>query len=162
MRASRETIVLIAVAGAMTFVLARHAGTVAPSAAESRTAQAPSAAPAEPRKVWTGELAQVTPATVATPVEPMSSASLVVPKSALALPATPRKAATKVAVTPAPPVRVQVASNTLVVASRATEAPRDSSLLHALNPMNHLPDLSTIRRPFASAGETISGWMRHF
>ena len=162
MKANRETIVLVAAACAMTFVLAHHAGTQQAPVAEAQTAQVASAAPASPHQVWTGDLAQVAPATVATPVEPMSSASLVVPKSALALPGMPKKAATKVIVPPVPPARTQVASNTLPTTNRASDAPRDDGLLHTLNPMNHLPDLSTVRRPFAYAGETISGWMRQF
>ncbi len=154
MKANRETIVLIAVACAMTFALSRHAGT--PEVAAEKPAAA-----VVPDQVWTGRLAEVAPAASVPPREPMSSASLVVPKSALALPATPRKTPVKVAV-PVPPTRTQMAGNTQAASVEPDRSSHEDGLLHSINPMNHLPDMSSVGRPLAYAGETVAGWFRHF
>ena len=89
--------------------MSRHAATT-PTAVEKPVFAAPQ------EQVWTGQLAQVTPAASTAPVEPMSSALLGVPKSALALPATPRKPPVKTAVQ-VPLGRTQVAGNTQLAAS---------------------------------------------
>ena len=168
-RANRETLALVCGACALTFVIAYglHGRPV-----EAPATQVVAAPP--PQQDWTGHLADVPAnATVTTgPAEPLSSDSLTVPKAQLALPAMPSKPKVRPcdtgplpcpvakAVAPVPPAR-KVATATPTMASQA-KAEKEHGLLNTLNPLNHLPDMSTIKRPFAYAGDTVSGWFKRF
>lgn len=164
-KARRETIGLVAAASAMTFALAY--------AVHSKQAQVPSAPTARlQQQDWMGHLAEVAPRTETAPPEPMSSAALVVPKSQLALPSTPTRPPAKPrpcedrpcaakANAQATAARRQIAAAESASTGKS-ERDRESgkSLLGTLNPLNHLPDMSMIGRPFAYAGNTVSGWFR--
>ena len=178
-RASRDTLSLVAAAATLTFALAYVVHS-------KHDAQLPVAAPAalqqpgqplqtqlqqaqqKPQQDWAGHLAELVPPTDTMPSEPMSSASLVVPKSQLALPALPGKPAAKTtrpcldqpcaAKAPLPPLRRQPAD---VRKADAPPAPR-KNLLGMLNPLTHLPDVSVIGRPFVYAGGAVTGWFKRF
>ncbi|MCX8254425.1 MAG: hypothetical protein OTI36_10630, partial [Beijerinckiaceae bacterium] len=87
-RTSRETLGLVAAATAMTFAMsyAVHSKHDAQVAAQASSQVALVAEDATPQEDWAGHLAEVTPAAAPTPAEPMTSASLTVPKAQLALP----------------------------------------------------------------------------
>ena len=168
-RANRETLALVFGACTATFAIAyglhgKPAETQVPAAVAS----------ANPQQDWTGHLADVPPnATTTAPAsEPLSSDSLTVPKAQLALPGMPAKPkarpcdggptpcpAAKVAA-PVPPVRKQVAATTPSPAQARAE--KEHGLMATLNPLNHLPDMATVKRPFAYAGDTVSGWFKRF
>ena len=86
-RTSRETLGLVAAATAMTFAIsyAVHSKHDAQVAAQASIQVALVAEDATPQEDWAGHLAEVTPAAAPTPTEPMTSASLTVPKAQLAL-----------------------------------------------------------------------------
>ena len=163
-RANRDTLALIGGACALTLVIAYgvhgRPDNVAP----------PKAAPTVAHQEWTGHLADVQP--VATPAdakpEPLSSDLLTVPKAQLALPVAPPKPKVKSCdsatpctakpAVPVPPVRRQVAA----APSLATPQKADNTLLHNLNPLNHMPDMAVVRRPFTYAGDTVVAWFKRF
>ena len=164
-RASRETIGLVAAASAMTFALAY--------AVHSKQQPQGFGAPApvaQQQQDWTGHLADLTPtSTEAAPAEPMSSAALVVPKSQLALPSMSVRPLARPRVCgdgPCPAKPGAAAARRMADAdapgkgSHAGES--KNTLLSRLNPLNHLPDVSVIARPFAYAGNTLSGWIKRF
>ena len=166
LRASRETVGLVVAAAAMTFAMsfaihAKHDRL----AAQATPAQAVQEAQA-PQQDWAGGLAALAPEP-ATPGERLSSAALVVPKAALALPQPPAKpkvvrqcgdAACLAGKTPgtAVPKRQMAAA---AEAKAESEAPK-RGLLHQLNPLNHLPDVSMVGRPFTYAGGAVAGWFK--
>ena len=172
-RTSRDTLGLVVAATAMTFAMAYavHSKHEAEAAA-----QAPAqpitlvAQDASPQEVWAGHLAELTPAAAPTPSEPMTSASLTVPKAQLALPMVP-----KTLPKPRPCIEPQpCALKTLAAASspalthhqvatpaeKAPAARANHSLVGMLNPLNHLPDMSTVGRPFTYAGGAVAGWFK--
>ena len=172
-RANRETIALVLGACALTFVIAYE---LRGRATEPSSTTIVAAAP--PQQDWTGNLADVpqNATTTAPAAEPLSSDSLTVPKSQLALPPTPAKAkvrpcdlgpvpcatgtATAKIAAPVPPVRKQAATAPTMVAQAKAE--NDHGLMSTLNPLNHMPEMSTIKRPFIYAGDTVSGWFKRF
>ena len=135
---------------------------------------------------WTGNL---TPATAgAVPVEPMRSSSLVVPKETLTLPPLPAKPIVRaknscdsadrlcvvrpIAVIAVPPKR-QIAAmeprGALVPpglipmpgpSGPVTKPAAAESKGFSLNPLNHIPDMATVGRPFTAAGQAVSGWIK--
>lgn len=161
-RTSRETLALVAAAAAMTFALsfaihARHERTAA-LAAPAPVAQEAQA----PQQDWAGHLAELPPA-AATPAEHLSSAALVVPKSALTLPQPPAR----------PKVARQCADAACLAGKASAGAPKrqfaaaepkadesSNGFLHQLNPLNHLPDMSAVGRPFSTAGGAVAGWFK--
>ena len=175
LRARRDTIVLVAAAAAITGALASgiHAhqtGTGIPSLG------------------WTGELSDVQPESVPASKPAITSASLVVAPAELALPKVAATAAhprskicdgascpTKAAGSLAGPRRPSsaasgVASRPSMSAEAVEFVPRPPadvgakhpSLMARLNPLRHLPDVSTVRRPLTAANETIFGWFKGF
>lgn len=158
LRANRETLVLVAAACGATFTLS-YAIHIRPS----ETAAVESVAP---QREWAGHLAEILPdQSQRTSTEPMTSASLVVPKSALAWPTVQARSRFRTCeggatcngkvTAPVPharPSRVEV----------ATEDTSERSLVGRLNPLNHLPNMSALSRPFAYAGNAISGWIDRF
>ena len=160
LKARRDTVVLVVAATAATFALA--------SAIHSRPDARDNVA--LPQQQWAGELAGLASVEV-DPVhaEPITSASLVVPTSDFALPPMPVRALVKLRGcdgglcaprTNAPtPVRRPIAA-----AFRRVPAPHHvrPTLISRLNPLNHLPDMSTLGRPFAVASDTVSGWFKRF
>ena len=172
-RTSRETLWLVAAATAVTFAMAYavHSKHDAQVAAPAAAPAALIAQDATPQEDWAGHLAEVTPAGTPTPAEPMTSASLTVPKAQLALPMSmvPRVAARprpcfepqpcalktlSASSTQAPPHR-QAAGEEKAPATRPHR-----SLVGMLNPLNHLPDMSTVSRPFTYAGGAVSNWFK--
>lgn len=166
LKARRETVTLVAAATAATFALSYAIHSHRP-ASRSDT---------PPIQAWTGELADVK-ATEFVPADtaPITSASLVVPKSQFALPDSRVRAlvrlhgcdgslcTSRTAAAPSPPRRpavsgIEVTAQTIRPVSRR-EKP---SLIARLNPLNHLPDASTLKRPFAVAGDTVTGWFKRF
>ena len=170
-RASRDTLSLVAAASAMTFALAYAIHTkhdrLIPAPLPALETRAP-----EPQQDWAGHLAELAPATAAAPSEPMSSAALVVPKAQLALPPLP-KASTK-SMRPCPPdascVPIAKAPTSspaapprrlVAAADKANAADKPGkTLVGMLNPLNHLPDMTAVGRPFASAGGAVAGWFK--
>ena len=172
-RTSRDTLGLLAAATAMTFALSyavhsKHDPLVA--------APAPVAQDASPRQDWAGGLAELTPAVAPTPAEPMTSASLTVPKSQLALPtvpkpvAKPRPCLDPQCAAKAASASASSASASSAMASSATPhhlaATQDrhqhdsKGMIGMLNPLNHLPDMSVVARPFTYAGGAVTGWFK--
>ena len=162
-RTSRETLGLVVAATAMTFALSyavhsKHDSPVAAAAPPTREAVAP-------LQEWAGHLAEVAPAATPAPSEPMTSASLTVPKSQLALPATPKLVA-KPRPCPEAPCAVKTASvptaakrQVAVVGEQPRGEPK-TSMIGMLNPLNHLPDMSVVGKPFTYAGGTVVGWFK--
>ena len=165
LKAKRETVLLVCAATSLTFALAYaiHSKPEAdPHPATEQVLQKPVG------QVWAGQLASLAPDGVApSAAEPMSSASLVVPKSQLSLPSVvvvrspvrPRTCEETPCATKAPlpvrPLRNQAA------AAQPTDPVRQANrpgLMATLNPLNHLPDATTLRRPFSYASDTVSGW----
>ena len=162
-RTSRETLGLVVAATAMTFALSY-------AVHSKHDAPAPVAAPATqeaalPRQDWAGHLAEVSPAVAPAPSEPMTSASLTVPKAQLALPAVPKLVA-KPRPCPESPCAVKAAPSAAAgkrQVAAAGEQPRHEpkkSLIGMLNPLNHLPDMSAVGRPFTYAGGAVTGWFK--
>jgi hypothetical protein len=151
-------------------------------------AHRPSSGPAPAEQGWTGHLlTAASNGTVQT--EPMSSSSLVVPKSALILPPPPPKPVVRarnscdsadrlcvvrpLAVMALPPKR-QMALNDSQQggrlppvlgpipdkSSRGAKPASADTKGFSLNPLNHIPDMSAIGRPFAAAGQAVSGWIK--
>lgn len=164
LKASRDTLMLLAAAGAATLALAYSVhNRPAPDAPQGQTTE--QAAAGE----WAGQLAELSPtqAVAPEPAEPLSSAALTVPSAAMALPAPPKTAAktrscegaacaiAKPAAVPMPARRAQASA-----APASPKPVREASLLARLNPLNRLPDM--VKRPFASAGNTIAGWVSRF
>ena len=87
LKASRDTLVLLAAASAVTLAI-------------GSSVRSHSAAPQDPHAQqvvageWAGQLAELSPdqTTAPTPVEPLTSDALTVPKAAMALPLAPRPA----------------------------------------------------------------------
>lgn len=162
LKASRDTLVLLAGATALTLAIGYSV--------HSRPTPDPAVTTVEQTAAgeWAGQLAGLPPAAKPNPSEPLSSAALTVPKAAMALPAPPRAAppAAATAVKPrlcdgtaCPPAKLAAAPAAAV--RRPAPAPvREASLMERLNPLNHLPDM--VKRPFASAGDTIAGWAKRF
>ena len=164
LRASRDTLVLIACTVGVTLALSH--------AVRHRPAPAPEAQ----QQVWAGQLAGVSP-DAGGKAEPMTSESMVVPKATLALPIPPKTGGKtqpcdappcqiKAAV-PVPPTRQKLAMADPAPAQPARPAdatqPKDHDKrfgLSDLNPMRHLPD--AVRKPFNYAGTKISGWIDWF
>lgn len=169
-RTSRETLGLVAAATAMTFAMsyAVHSKHDAQVAAQASSQVALVAEDATPQEDWAGHLAEVTPAAAPTPAEPMTSASLTVPKAQLALPSAmgpkvtpkprpcvePQPCALKALAATSTPVRRQAA------AAAAEKQHPHRSLVGMLNPLNHLPDMSMVSRPFTYAGGAVSSWFK--
>lgn len=166
LKARLETVLIAIVAGGLVLGVAYTGRSRSPEPVQSD----PGAA--EPGKPdWTGKLADLGPDQ--TPkMQPLTSASLVVPKSTLALPAktkaaaksTPKPCADEAcdaAKATAPTVAGREKDKVVASANRepAAKAP-SGDLLKRLNPLNHIPD--AVRRPFALAGDTVSGWIKHF
>lgn len=166
LRARRETVTLVATVTAATFALsfAIHS---------HRPANRPDAPPLQ---AWTGELADIK-ATEFVPSDaaPITSASLVVPKSQFALPDSRVRAlvrlhgcdgslcTSRTAATPPPPRRPVVSGIEITAqAFRPVTHREKPSLIARLNPLNHLPDASTLKRPFVVAGDTVTGWFKRF
>ena len=173
LKAKRETLVLLASVAAMTFAVSYvvHKRPIAEQAS----------VPVQ-HQVWAGQLSDVsTDTAVVKQAEPMTSASLVVPTSAVALPApqTPPRAIPAPTVKPAKPCEgaactikaggpsKQVATlapvngptpNQTLGATTKANRKESLSLLTKLNPMNHLPD--AVRHPVDYANDTFSGWMK--
>jgi hypothetical protein len=170
LKTRRDTLALVVAATAVTFALA--------STVHSRHPVLGSAPPER----WTGELADVAPAVRATNEtrEILTSASLVVPKADLSLPSVPVRALVRLrgcdgsicaprTTVPTPvPRPVLEASNPPAAAPPDLPAPMTpmhrakTTFLARLNPMRHMPDLSTFRRPFTVAGNAVSGWFGRF
>jgi hypothetical protein len=163
-KAKRETVLLLVAASSLTFALAYaiHSKPEADLHPVEQVQQKP--AP----QIWAGQLASLAPDHVPSPAaEPMSSASLVVPKSQLSLPVVavvrpPARVracddASCAAKTPLPvrPVRAQAAATQSAAVART---PGKQGLMATLNPLNHLPDATTLKRPFSYASDTVSGW----
>lgn len=137
---------------------------------------------------WAGHLTAAA-AVAAVPAEPMSSSSLVVPKSALILPPLAVKpighikascdsadrlcVVRSVAATAIPTKRPVVASAerqdaflppALIPAhdnaSPPSKAAKPDDKGFSLNPLKHVPDISALGRPFEAAGQTVSGWIK--
>ena len=164
LKASRDTLVLLAAAGAMTLAIAysvhNHPAAEGPNMAQVTGGE------------WAGQLAELSPNAVAAPApsEPLSSDALTLPKAAMALP-TPPKAVTSTKSrtcdgVSCPATSKTIAANAAVapprrIAAAAPPAPlREASLVEKLNPLNHLP--AAVTRPFASASDTIVGWVKRF
>ena len=137
---------------------------------------------ASPAQGWVGELA-VTAASGSSEAKPLSSSSLVIPSTELALPAVAKaplqvknacdSADDRCAVRPlavvapsrrqasatdgqARPVAVKRAPEVQTVSLASPPAEKKFSL----NPLDHLPDAATLGRPFEAAGSMVSGWVR--
>lgn len=164
LKASRDTVVLLAAVGAMTLALAYSV--------HNRPAPAPPAQTTAGE--WAGQLAELPSpqAAAPAPAEPLSSDALTVPKAAMALPVPPRTPAAVVAAkpracdgAPCPALPAAKTAAALPAApSRRPAAPpaplREATLVETLNPLNHLP--AVVTRPFASAGDTIAAWVKRF
>lgn len=163
-RANRDTLALLGGACALTFVIAygvHRRSAVSPPEMES----------AAEHQGWTGHLAEIEPmATADAKPEPLSSESLTVPKAQLALPVSPVKPKGRPCESSVPclsrsstpvvlPVRRQVPATR---ASHTASQQNDNGLLHALNPLNHMPDMSVVKRPFTYAGDVVAGWIKRF
>lgn len=151
----RDTVVLLVAVTATTVALS--------SAIHSR----PARQTAVSQQHWTGQLADVAPAEAPrADVEHLTSASLVVPTSELALPQVPVRALVRLRGCDgqicAPRVPTPVRRPETASAHRAGPRHAPPSLMSRLNPLNHLPDVTRISRPFAVAGDTVSGWFRRF
>ena len=163
-KASRDTLLLVACAVAATLALSY--------AVHTRPAPVPVAEVAPVKQQWTGSLADVTSPRTSVPSETMTSASLVVPTSALSLPKEPPRTA---------PQKTKACDSTLCVAASVVQPPlplarqrlvvvdnvgvqpampvRDKDGFGGrLNPLNHLPD--AVRHPFDYAGSTVTGWIK--
>ncbi len=162
LKASRDTLVLLAGATALTLAIGYSV--------HSRPATDTAFATAELTAAggWAGQLAELSPAAKPNLGEPLSSAALTVPKAAMTLPVPPRIASSTTAAAvkprlcdgPACPPAKPAAAPGAAVRRPATPALREASLMERLNPLNHLPDM--VKRPFASAGDTIVGWAKRF
>ena len=164
LKASRDTLVLLAAVGAMTLAIAysvhNHPAAGGPSTEQVAVGE------------WAGQLADLSPSPVAAPApsEPLSSDALTLPKTAMALPAIPKAVtSTKPRIcdgVSCPTIAKTIAGNAAVAPPRriAAAAPparlREASLVEKLNPLNHLP--AAVTRPFASASDTIVGWVKRF
>ena len=179
LKANRDTLVLIAAASAMTLAIAYSVHTrPAPATLQRQTGGTTTEQAAAGE--WAGQLADLSPSQVAstTPAERLSTAALTVDKAAMALPAAPRPAAVLLAkpricdgAPCPPPAKAAVAGTAAPALGAAAATPprhpsagappaREASLVEKLNPLNHLPEM--VKRPFASAGDTIAGWIRRF
>ncbi len=172
LKANRDTLVLIAAAGAMTLAIANSVHTrPAPATLQGQTGGTTTEQAAAGE--WAGQLADLTPNQVAStaPAEPLSTAALTLDKAAMALPASPRPAPalpSKPRIcdgAPCPPPVKAAAAGTAAAAPprhppAVTPPAREASLVEKLNPLNHLPEM--VKRPFASAGDTIAGWVKRF
>ncbi len=172
-RTSRETLGLVVAATAVTFALATavHSKHEADISAPAPLQQVELAAPeASPQEDWAGHLADVTPAAAPAPAEPMTSASLTVPKAQLALPMVPKTLPKqRPCVEPqscalkalAAASSSQAAGHRQAMAAERAQAAREHhSLIGMLNPLNHLPDMATVSRPFTYAGGAVTGWFK--
>lgn len=154
LKANRDTLMLVAAASAATLALA--------ASVHSRPQPDPTHSVVEaPQQDWTGDLAELVPAsTEPTEQEPLTSASLTVPKSALALPNPPTRAKAKPCdVGPCPTSRPAALRTQAARAEAARASRKDHSLMARLNPFNHL---DTLQKPFVYAGNSISNWLHSF
>ena len=176
-RTSRDTLGLVIAATAVTFAMAyavhsKHDALASAQAPAQQIAHGAQelAQDASPQEVWAGHLTEVTPAAAPTPAEPMTSASLTVPKAQLALPTVP-KALPKLrpCVEPQPCALKALAASSspalahhqvATAADRAQAAREHHNLIGMLNPLNHLPDMTTVGRPFTYAGGAVAGWFK--
>ncbi len=136
---------------------------------------------------WFGELVGNT-AGDGPAVAPLSSSSLVVPSTELALPpivktplqvkrscdsadsgcalrplpvvAPAKRLALADAVHPLPPRRPTEPAKEAAMPAAVIGAPNASEKKFSLNPLDHLPDTAALGRPFVAAGSTISGWVK--
>ena len=164
-RARFETIVLVVATTAMTLALS---GVVHSRRLADRDNAPQPVAVAD--QTWAGDLADVSSPSPPNSIEPLTSASLVVPKSVLALPSVIVRplvklrgcegsvCAAKVVPTPARRPAADVAA----LSRRAGPQREKPTLIARLNPLRHLPDMRTIGRPFAYAGNAVSGWFSSF
>lgn len=159
-RTSRETIVLCVAACAMTFALGY--------AVHSK--HGPGETPRAVTQDWTGHLADVAPV-VAASSERITSASLVLPKEQLALPKIDMRPLANLRfcdgescrakpLAPLPPARQDAGPREPVKVAYHEEQESRPGLLSRLNPLNQVP--AVIRKPFAYAGDTVSGWIKRF
>lgn len=169
LKTSRDTLVLLAAASAMALAIGYSVHNRPPADATPASEQVAAGE-------WTGQLASLAPSEAAktAPAEPLSSDALTVPKAAMALPAPPRPATAPAKPRlcdglPCPPPARTAAAATVIGAPAPARKPtgathpqpiREAGLMDRLNPLNHIPDM--VKRPFASAGDTIVGWVRHF
>ena len=141
------------------------------------------ARPTSPDKQdWVGHLPAVSTAGVA-PIEPMSSSSLVIPKSALALPPSEPKPIVRarsscdsadrlcvVRVAPGPAKRSGTVADSRDVVLPSAKIPLPSKTAglaqtpaskgFSLNPLNHVPDMATVTKPFSAAAQAVGGWIK--
>lgn len=163
LRTSRETLLLVAGACGLTFAIAY--------AVHSRPLQTIAAPQPTEQQAWAGQLADIGTSTPAKRVtEPLTSASLTVPKSQLALPAAakvsvvkPRSCengsscAPKATAASLASTRPAAAGTAILPPNRKIE---ETGVMARLNPLNHVPDV--VRKPFVVAGEAVSGWLKRF
>ena len=164
-RTSRETVALAAAAGAVALALAyaHHARIAAEPAPQPRQTSA---------KEWVGHLPSVAPSPPAAAApEPMTSASLVVAPSQIPqvivpsrqpakargcdAPPCPLRSVASTGVAPTPPVRPPVVAAAPFPGAPSSPKP---TLVARLNPLNHLPDVDALARPFTYVGDKMSGW----
>ena len=162
LKADRDTLMLLAAASGLALAIGYS---VHSHPAPQDQGQAIEQAAGE----WAGRLAELPPPAAINPaVEPLSSDALTVPKAAMALPVAPRPAASaklRICDGALCPAAAKVATNAAPAPIRRPAAPRahplrEASLMDRLNPLNHLPEVVT--RPFASAGDTITSWVKRF
>jgi hypothetical protein len=135
---------------------------------------------------WVGHLAATAPVDAPQPA-PFSSSSLVVPKSALTLPPEAAKPVPKVkascdsadrlcvlrptvAAVAVPPHRQVAMVETPGLLLPPADIPPPSRVTaktvsadrkgFSLNPLNHMPDMAAIGRPFSAAGTVVTGWIK--
>lgn len=167
LKTSRDTLMLLGAASALTFGIAYSVHSHPAPVASERPASVGASGQ------WAGQLAELSPNQAAAPAstEPLSSAALTVPKAAMALPVAPRSVASPAKPRtcdggPCPPQAkastspVSAASTRRTVSATTSTRVREASLVERLNPFTHLPD--AVRRPIASAGDTIAGWVKRF
>ena len=170
-RTSRDTLGLVVAATAMTFALSyvvhsKHDAAVLASASApgpAATLQSQDAS-AQPKQDWAGHLADLSAAPAPATGEPMTSASLTVPKSQLALPAVPKPVIKPRPCPEAPcvakPASAAAAKRQVASAGELPKHEQNNSLIGLLNPLNHLPDMSAVGRPFTYAGGAVTGWFK--
>jgi hypothetical protein len=186
-RARRDTLVLVATATLVTFALASAIHSRPPVASALPSAAAP-ASVVPVHQSWAGDLDDraVDAAAPAAARAPLTSASLVVPASDLALPKVSVRPLVRLngcAGAPCPPLRNQATLRRPGRAMVVARAPFDErsfrsdpflegraapprrqrhDLIARLNPFNHLPDVRHFARPFTYAGDAVGSWFRSF
>lgn len=150
----RDTLVLLAVAMAIPLAVSHHL--------HRRDAEGAGAMVQE-HPTWAGRIADLTPSDVAKSGDAITSASLVVPTSALALPQNAVRAQKTRPCLGDMPCAKPVAlprQRTVAIAQGAQSVRHggDTDILRKLNPLAHLPE--PIRHPFDSARAVLTGWFR--